>query len=288
MWRRALGRYPGEHGPLTAIGIGNAGGVLPPLGTYLATATLNFCGRCETIQCQQAPTGVKHCLPAPCLNNTDGQSNKFSIYIPLSSNHAWGHSLLPKMLEHFAQAWPWAAWHGMIFVQLLEACGFLPWNCPVSKMLQPFCKTPNDIVLALDLKGQPQPTAIWTAMLGKHSTKNPITAPPTLNPLYNPNQTSPKPQPHTAFPLTLTNQTIPSCPPAAKVLQVLHQAWPWAAWHGMIFVQPLEACGFSLQWNCPINKMLQMILSWHSTWKGNPSHPQTEQLCVESKALKNL
>lgn len=42
MWRRAPGRYHGEHCPLTATGIGNAGGVLPPLGTDLATATLNL------------------------------------------------------------------------------------------------------------------------------------------------------------------------------------------------------------------------------------------------------
>ena len=156
------------------------------------------------------------------------------------------------------------------------------------KCCNPFAKHQMILSWHLTWKGSPSQPQFEQLLLGKHSTKNPITAPPTLNPLYNPNQTSPKPQPHTAFPLTLTNQTIPSCPPAAKVLQVLHQAWPWAAWHGMIFVQPLEACGFSLQWNCPINKMLQMILSWHSTWKRNPSHPQTEQLCVESKALKNL
>ena len=42
IWRRALGRYPGEHCPLTATGIGSAGGALPPLGTDLATATLNL------------------------------------------------------------------------------------------------------------------------------------------------------------------------------------------------------------------------------------------------------
>ena len=28
----------------------------------------------------------------------------------------------------------------------------------------------------------------------------------------------------------------------------------------------------------------QVVLSWHLTWKGNPSHPQTEQLCLWSKA----
>jgi hypothetical protein len=42
MLRKALGRYSGEHCPLTATGIGNAGGVLPPLGTDLAAATLNL------------------------------------------------------------------------------------------------------------------------------------------------------------------------------------------------------------------------------------------------------
>eukprot|EP00435_Cladocopium_sp_Y103_P010670 s3537_g2.t1 len=42
MWRRALGRHAGGHCPFTATGATNAGGALPPLGTDLATATLNL------------------------------------------------------------------------------------------------------------------------------------------------------------------------------------------------------------------------------------------------------
>eukprot|EP00435_Cladocopium_sp_Y103_P001598 s3537_g1.t1 len=50
MWRRALGRYAGGHCPFTATGAGNAGGVLPPLGTDLATATLNLvAGACPVL-----------------------------------------------------------------------------------------------------------------------------------------------------------------------------------------------------------------------------------------------
>ena len=40
MLRKALGRYSGEHCPFAATGMDKAGGVLPPLGTDLATAKL--------------------------------------------------------------------------------------------------------------------------------------------------------------------------------------------------------------------------------------------------------
>ena len=38
----------------------------------------------------------------------------------LSSSNVWCHILTPKVLEHFVQAWSWAALHWVIFVQPLD------------------------------------------------------------------------------------------------------------------------------------------------------------------------
>ena len=105
MWRKAL-----EHCPGTATGMDNK--CLWCSNTHwhrFSNCHSQLSCRWETRQCQQTPRGVKHCLPASCFNNTGGKSNNFSIYVLLSSSHAWGHNLLPKVLGH-----------GMVFVQPLE------------------------------------------------------------------------------------------------------------------------------------------------------------------------
>ena len=55
-------------------------------------------------------------VQATCLQTTASQCNNFSRYeyFHVSSSHAWGHSLLPKVLGHLAQAWALGspAWDG--------------------------------------------------------------------------------------------------------------------------------------------------------------------------------